>query len=187
MVRGPYGYKITAPKERHVHILAGGTGAAVVPELYRFLMETGRDVRVWTAGRNSEELGLMKDTILKDIPVTAVPDVKGECAMMTTFADTLSAVGREELKDTVFYNIGPLPFMERASGIQRQYGVSASSIFLSIESRTMCGVGLCGECACGETLTCQEGTFRSLSCLENQEVDLREIYNDHKVASYSSS
>ena len=129
----------------------------------------------------------MRKTILRDIPVTAIPDVNGECVMIDELADTLSATRPGVLNNTVFYNVGPLPFMERASRIEKQYGTLASSIFLSIESHTMCGVGLCGECACGETLTCQEGTFRSLSCIENHEIDLHQIYDDNKVTSYSSS
>ena len=39
-------------------------------------------------------------------------------------------------------------------------GLKKNDIFLSLERSTLCGIGLCGECVCGERLTCQWGTFQ---------------------------
>jgi hypothetical protein len=43
----------------------------------------------------------------------------------------------------------------------------------------MCGIGLCGECTCGETMVCQEGTFTALSCIETHNIDLKIIYAEN--------
>jgi dihydroorotate dehydrogenase electron transfer subunit len=39
-----------------------------------------------------------------------------------------------------------------------------------MEKNTMCGVGLCGECVCGSRLSCQWGTFFTLTFLEKENV-----------------
>ena len=179
MVRGPYGYKISQPAESRVHIIAGGTGTAVMPELYRSLKAAGKEVHVWIAGRNSGELEMLRTRLGKGIPSRAIADQDGECLLLDELSAVLSETRPDEMKEAVFYNIGPLPFMERAAGIERRYGASPSSIFLSVESHTMCGIGLCGECTCGETMVCQEGTFTALSCIETHGIDLNRIYAEH--------
>ena len=40
-----------------------------------------------------------------------------------------------------------------------ELGVSKDDIYLSMERSTMCGIGMCGECVCGDRLACQYGTF----------------------------
>jgi len=36
----------------------------------------------------------------------------------------------------------------------------------------MCGIGMCGECLCGEKLTCAWGTFMSYSYIIQNEPEL---------------
>ncbi|NLA93502.1 MAG: sulfite reductase, partial [Spirochaetales bacterium] len=45
-------------------------------------------------------------------------------------------------------------------------------IFLSLELTTLCGVGLCGQCSCGDKLTCQYGTFVSYRFILDNDPEL---------------
>ena len=61
--------------------------------------------------------------------------------------------------DLACYLVGPEKFMALAAQKIRAAGVPDTRIFLSMELKTLCGIGMCGECACGDRLTCQWGTF----------------------------
>ena len=61
--------------------------------------------------------------------------------------------------------------MKKAALLLQEMGAESNHIFLSIETNTMCGLGLCGECQCGGRLTCKEGTFFSMVFLNEQGID----------------
>ena len=63
-------------------------------------------------------------------------------------------------KATACYLVGPEKFMAIAASRLLALGVRKEDIFLSMERSTLCGIGLCGECVCGDRLTCQWGTFQ---------------------------
>ena len=65
------------------------------------------------------------------------------------------------------YLVGPMIFMRRASEILLKLGVRKNQIFMSLEMNTMCGVGICGECSCGNILTCKKGTFVGLDQIDD--------------------
>ena len=66
----------------------------------------------------------------------------------------------EGKKDLKVYLVGPEKFMAIAAEKLISLGLEKCDIFLSLERSTLCGIGLCGECVCGERLTCQWGTFQ---------------------------
>lgn len=66
----------------------------------------------------------------------------------------------EEPTDAVFC-CGPEPFMWAAAQRCRELGVPAARIWLSIERRMHCAVGLCGHCYVGASYACVDGpTYR---------------------------
>ena len=74
--------------------------------------------------------------------------------------------------DTCVYLVGPERFMSIAAKRLMEKGISRDMIYLSMERSTMCGIGMCGECVCGDRLTCQWGTFFPYSYLEDNAGEL---------------
>ena len=100
--------------------------------------------------------------------------------ILNSLKGKLSLSHREEGRGgNAMYTIGALPFMRKASEIftATNYG-SSKDVFLSIETATRCGVGLCGECECGGHLTCREGTFFSLDYLNSKKINLDELIHE---------
>jgi hypothetical protein len=62
--------------------------------------------------------------------------------------------------------------MTAAMDLQSELGGSSSEIYSSLETYNACGIGMCGMCECGGTLTCQEGTFFNLSFLREHRIDI---------------
>jgi dihydroorotate dehydrogenase (NAD+) catalytic subunit len=176
MVRGPYG-RAVKPVRSAACIVAGGTGIALVPLLYEHLIQTAREVSVRLALRSEAESELLQNSVVEDVPARLFVDEDNTCTALRELKRELTGSG--DLSDTVFFNVGPLPFMEYAAAIEQETGAGAESIYLSLETNTMCGVGLCGECACGDTLTCQEGTFLSLAHIKRHRVDLHKLLEVH--------
>ena len=87
---------------------------------------------------------------------TVIPDDGKPGRVLDSIAE--HAEGKKKLRA---YLVGPEKFMAAAAGILARCGVEDSDIYLSLERSTLCGIGLCGECVCGDRLTCQWGTFQS--------------------------
>jgi dihydroorotate dehydrogenase (NAD+) catalytic subunit len=184
MVRGPYG-RAVKPVSGAACIVAGGTGTALVPLLYEHLTQTAREVAVRLAMRSEAESELLQNCVVEDVPARLFVDEDNTCTALRELKRELTGSGdgptprSGDLHDTVYFNVGPLPFMEYAAAIEQEAGAGAESIYLSLETNTMCGVGLCGECACGDTLTCQEGTFLSLTHIKHHNIDLHKLLEVH--------
>ncbi|MCR5732133.1 MAG: dihydroorotate dehydrogenase, partial [Sphaerochaetaceae bacterium] len=65
-----------------------------------------------------------------------------------------------DVNKTAAYLVGPEKFMAIAAEKLLALGMKKEDIYLSMERSTLCGIGLCGECVCGDRLTCQWGTFQ---------------------------
>jgi dihydroorotate dehydrogenase (NAD+) catalytic subunit len=52
--------------------------------------------------------------------------------------------------------------MRRAAEAEEAGGAPSSRILCSLETPSLCGVGVCGLCEAGGRLLCREGTFVSL-------------------------
>ncbi len=116
--------------------------------------------------------GIMEEVLKKKGSYMCISD-NGKPGRVLDYIDsTLSSMldGNTKKEDISFYLIGPEIFMKNASGILKDKAIDPSYIFLSMEKNSMCGVGLCGECAVGERLMCQWGTFFTLSFLEEENV-----------------
>jgi len=77
-----------------------------------------------------------------------------------------------DLSDAAIFIVGPENFMFRAAEMAGCSGADTGAIMLSMERPSMCGVGMCGECACGDHLTCQYGTFVSYAFLLEYDPEL---------------
>ncbi|MDD3791198.1 MAG: dihydroorotate dehydrogenase [Sphaerochaetaceae bacterium] len=167
-IRGLYGEPFTLPSYPKATLVAGGSGVAVVPPLAKRLTKEGVTLQTFVGISDENQRDVLRDEIEKYGPLNIVAD-QGEVGRV------LSEVVRgAEVEGCSYYFIGPTPFMGRGAKELVERGVSPRAIFLSLELPTLCGVGLCGQCSCGERLTCQYGTFVSYHyVLENDEELLR--------------
>jgi dihydroorotate dehydrogenase electron transfer subunit len=171
-VRGIYGEEIEAAETSRAVILAGGTGLAVVPSLAKKLTGKGitLDIYYGTSASGTDEESAPMDAVIKSYgnfyPVTD-DGVPGR--VLSVMQEKLGSV-----EDTACYMIGPEVFMSRASEVLRMKGMPAERIYLSMERPSLCGIGMCGECICGDILTCQYGTFVTLDFLKKHAPELLE-------------
>lgn len=160
-VRGLYGKPLDAPESDEALFIAGGSGVAVAPSLCR--MVQGRHTRVKVlVGTSETKKGsdgkfLFEDYLRENSSeYLCVPDDRVPGRVLTRLSDFITPGS-----DTCVYLVGPEKFMAIAAAKATALGVPAGKIFLSLERSTLCGIGMCGECVCGDRLTCQWGTFQS--------------------------
>jgi dihydroorotate dehydrogenase (NAD+) catalytic subunit len=144
-----------------VFVLAGGTGLALVPLLSRELALQGKEVTLFFGSSREEDLQILSALELPSRRVAAA-DRGRPARILDHIPEHLEGSVVEEC---CFYNVGPQGFLARACHRERALGVSPSEIYLSLETPSLCGVGLCGSCECGGRLLCKEGTFVSLQHL----------------------
>ena len=152
-IRGPYGRPPPVTRKRRACLVVGGTGLAVAPGLVQELAEARKQIVVYY-GITSPEPVAFRQTIERFARYIPVAD---EGVIGRVLQVMHSDLQDEPMEDICFYNIGPEPMMKAAAEIERKLG--ASEIYLSLETNTMCGYGICGECQCGGRLPCRQGTF----------------------------
>ena len=163
-VRGLYGEGVPLPDVKNAILVAGGTGVAVLPKLAECLCERHIPFKTFVGVSTVCEPGFE----VSHEPENAV-EAALTCGEYTRVADNgkigrvldilEAAVKNQPPVETAFYLVGPTLFFTTAAEMLTVNGVPETAIFISLEKLTRCGVGLCGECACGKKLTCQYGTF----------------------------
>ncbi|MCF7914905.1 MAG: dihydroorotate dehydrogenase [Spirochaetaceae bacterium] len=172
-VRGVYGRAAPLSNKKHVYVLAGGTGIAVVPQLAKELAAKEAAVHVVYATSHKSDI-LVPEGIEDHARLDIVPD-DGLLARAVGFWQHTVEENAVPQADLAVYTIGPPDFMRRTVETALELGAEAHSIFISVETATHCGVGLCGECECGGKLTCQEGTFFTKQFLDEQEIKIADL------------
>jgi len=170
-IRGPFGngFSVDAMAGKDVLLLAGGLGIAPLRSLLFHLLRHRSDIRSLTLmyGAREPAVMLFKDELL------ALAST-GSLRLLLT-VDFLSGTGQAEPA----CNVGLLPTLLK--GVQLEpgrscaavcgppalyrctidellkAGVAEEDIYLSLERRMKCGVGLCCHCAVGQLLCCCEG------------------------------
>ncbi len=173
-VRGVYGEAAPLTRKQKVFILAGGTGIAVVPQLAKELSERGSGVEVVYATSHKNDI-LVPDGIEPHARLSIVPDDGVPARAIGYWRDRLIEGGLSESGEWALYTIGPPDFMRKAVDTAEEFGTEGEDIYLSAETATHCGVGLCGECECGGRLTCQEGTFFTKHFLDRQGIKIADL------------
>ncbi len=162
--RGVYGKDSPDTDKRKVLISAGGTGLATALKLAEKLKGEGKEIHTYY-GMGIPGQEVMEDDFLHYGTFTAVADNGIPGRVIDTMISELDK--NSPVEDCALYTIGPDPFMEKTAEDFIKAGGRAEEIFLSLETPTRCGVGLCGECECGGHLTCREGTFFSYAYLQD--------------------
>ncbi len=171
-LRGPYGDAVETKKTKKALIILGGTGEAVAEPLSSSLEKDGTQMSFLVGTSEEGNKGIMEEVLRKKGSYKCISDDGKPGRVLDYIDSTLSSMldDKTKLEDISFYLIGPEIFMKNGAKILKKKGVDSSSILLSMEKNSMCGVGLCGECAVGDRLMCQWGTFFTLSFLEEEGV-----------------
>ncbi len=168
-VRGLYGAPVIIDPRENSLLIAGGTGIAVLPPVAKKLSEKGVKVQtlVGTSEKREASLNVIEKEVALYSDVQIIPD-NGIVGRVLSSIQEL--VHNQETFSS--YIVGPSIFMKKAVEQLLLKKMDPSHIYLSLELNTMCGIGMCGECACGDRLTCQWGTFVSYEYIVKEAPDL---------------
>ena len=171
-IRGPYGGEAETKKTKKALLILGGTGEAVAAPLSDKLEKDGVHLSFLVGTSAGAGRGILCDVLSLRGDYQCIPDDGKTGRVLDYIAPGIERLLSDgtALCDIAFYLVGPEIFMKTAASRLKSSGVSPEMISVSMEKNTMCGVGLCGECACGSRLMCQWGTFFTLSFLEEEGV-----------------
>jgi dihydroorotate dehydrogenase (NAD+) catalytic subunit len=160
-VRGMYGKELENRISKNALLIAGGTGVAVLPALCRKLKKEKTKLQILVGTTERFEKDALLEYALSPMGDFKCMSDNGVVARVLKELDTIHLAS-----DTNAYLVGPEIFMATAAKKLIDRGFLKENIYLSMEKDTRCGVGMCGECVCGEVLTCQSGTFLKYEYLE---------------------
>ena len=171
--RGPMGKGWPDFQGKNVLVVAGGLGLAPVSAEIFSLIEKDTPPTVYFAARNESMLVLRNEWIGQCDLYQAVDDLDsitkdhalktngGEFMHGRKLADNLAQIVEEKGPFDHVITCGPEGMMEAVCKIMMGLGQSADTLWLSLERRMHCGVGLCGHCYVAEDLVCVDGpTYR---------------------------
>ncbi|PIS07946.1 hypothetical protein COT78_00890 [Candidatus Berkelbacteria bacterium CG10_big_fil_rev_8_21_14_0_10_43_13] len=181
-LRGPYGQGWpalnfsngpTAKISRHnLTIITGGMG--IVP-LRPILLEMEKKVHfsnltLFAGFKKTEDvlfesdLKRWKKKFKVHVSVeTSSPKFWGERGLITKSLQTGSID-----KQTTVFMCGPEIMYSHCIEILNEKGIGDKQIYLSLERRMECGIGLCQHCSCGSHLVCQDGPVFRLDKIKQE-------------------
>ena len=167
-IRGLYGSPLILPKTEKAILVAGGTGLALLPSLAKQLKEMSVNI-VSYVGSSLPSSNYKNNVIDEELASYGNFHLVHDDGVLGRVLNVLEKDITLLNMEVACYIVGPMLFMQKIANIFVAKGAKKELIYLSLEKNTMCGVGLCGECSCGNKLTCQTGTFISLEDLEKME------------------
>ena len=149
-VRGPYGHGFRLAGRRHL-LIGGGSGAAPLVPLARRARMRGDDVTV-ILGAQSADLFMLAWRFEQDglSPLLATDD--GSAGFHGTAL--AAAAGALSDRPDAVYACGPEPMLRAVAERARALGIPCQ---VSLERVMRCGLGVCGQCHCGDRLVCTDG------------------------------
>ncbi len=169
-VRGLYGAQLNNEKTKKALLLGGGTGGvAVLPSLADQLKGQGTEMNILVGTSESVEgKALLEEYLSSYGSFTCIADDGRPGRVL----DLLDSIPLDE--EQACYLVGPEVFMAIACRkLLARGGIKEHNLYLSMERTTLCGIGMCGECACGDRLTCRwGGTFMQYDYLAAEAPEL---------------
>ena len=165
--RGPFGQGWPDLSGTRVLVIAGGVGLAPVAAEIDALIATSSQPVVYFSARNEAMLVMKHERECWQEQCTlyqAIDDhqnTKGDYLQGRQLAENIHRI--EELHGPFDHIItcGPEGMMEAVCKIATQHGHPKDRLWLSLERRMHCGVGLCGHCYVADNLVCIDGpTYR---------------------------
>lgn len=166
-IRGPYGkpWPIKEYEGWNILIVAGGIGLAplrpAIKEVIKRKNKYGKLIILYGA-RTPKDL-LYKDELLK---YNEIPDVEVQLTVDRADESWKGHVGvvtklippvRLDIERTVAFICGPEVMIKFTVKELIKKGLSTKRMYVSLERRMKCGVGLCGHCQLGPYFVCRHG------------------------------
>ena len=165
--RGPMGQGWPNLKDKKVLVIAGGCGLAPVAAKVDALIEASAEPVVYFSARNEAMLVMKqeRERWQKQCKLyEAVDDCSGASKSYLAgrqLADNLDQIIQNDGPFDHVITCGPEGMMLAVCRIMEGKGFPADHIWLSLERRMHCGVGLCGHCYMADHLVCVDGpTYR---------------------------
>lgn len=175
-IRGPYGngWPQDKIKDKKVLIVAGGIGIIPFRSLIKSYCKTKKgDIQIFYGAREKNEL-IFKDEIdswCKNIEVNITLD-KGKEEKISGLTCNVGLI--TTLFDKIKVDIsgvalvcGPPIMCKFVIDKLKEKGFQDENIYLSLERRMECGVGVCEHCAVGPYYVCKDGPVFSWKQLKN--------------------
>jgi len=178
-LRGPYGngYPLGEFKGKDILIVGGGVGLAPLRSLLLTLMhniDDYRSITVCFGARTPEDL-IYKNQLKEweetgkigiTLSVDSVPENQeweGNVGVVTTLLKPLEF----DVENTVAAVCGPPIMMKFTSLILLEKRIKPSNLYLSMESKMYCGIGLCRHCTIEHYFVCKDGPVFTYDQFEN--------------------
>ncbi len=172
-LRGPLGrpWPVKDAIGRDVVIVAGGIGLAPLrPVIDAILRERDKyaDVRLYIGARTprdrlfADEIDALarRDDVLVRVTVDrAGPEWLGRVGIVTQLFRSVAGTG----SDATAFICGPERMMSATADALADLGVPRDHLWLTLERRMECGVGLCGHCQIGSRFVCRDGPVFSVA------------------------
>jgi NAD(P)H-flavin reductase len=176
-VRGPFGssWPVARAQGKDVVIAAGGIGLAPLrPAMYQILADReqfGKVVLLYGARTPADilyrrELEQWRAHFDLDVFVTvdrATASWRGSVGVVTRLIPRAPF----DPQNTVAMVCGPEIMMRFTAAELTKRGVSAESIFLSMERNMKCAIGFCGHCQYGPYFVCKDGPVFAYSAIQS--------------------
>jgi len=150
-IRGPFGHGFSLSGERHL-LVGGGSGAASLTLLAKRVQGEGQQAIVGLGARSGEQLMLAwRFEELGHQVLIATDD--GSQGYHGTVLDAIDDLLVRGWPDAV-YACGPEPMLV---GLAQRTKMLGLPCWVSLERVMKCGIGICGNCHCGDQLVCKDG------------------------------
>ena len=177
---GPFGrgWPIELVNHKEVLIVAGGCGLAPVASAIDYLINNGssNSVTLLYASFDIPSQVLKKERVRWSCSINLFEtlEVGGEsdhCGLPTQYLSQLC--NKDNGYPDIVLTCGPEPMMMAVAKSCVDLGLKTSDIWMSIERRMRCGVGLCGHCYVANSYACKQGPtycYDEFMALENKTV-----------------
>lgn len=165
-LRGPYGhgFQLDMLTNRHLLIVAGGSGLAPVRPLINMICSgrlNPRSFRLIAGFKNSggilfaEQFNQWRKHCELTLTIDKPEDGwKGETGLVT---EHIRKIRTENVAELVAIVVGPPVMMKFATAECRLLGIKPENMLVSFERLMSCGLGKCGHCKIDSTYICLEG------------------------------
>lgn len=159
-----------------VLIVAGGCGLAPLASTIDYLIKTGQAEQTTVIyGANTKSSQILKKEreywrskllLIETMMFSEQPESQGN--PVEHIKNTLNTHKRQP---QIVLTCGPEAMMRAVAKTCQNLSIDSTNIWLSLERRMPCGVGLCGHCYLADTLVCKHGptySYDQLVALENK-------------------
>lgn len=180
LVRGPYGkgYPMEFLKGNNIIIVGGGCGIAPLKGVIEFIGKNRRDykdVLLYLGFRTAEDILFEKH--LKNwekqfnLNVSFDKDVGKSCFDgKIGFVTQLIEQAQLNNQNKVVFICGPPVMIQKTVEIFKKKGFNDDQIFVSMERKMQCGIGVCGHCMIRGKYVCKDGPvirYDEISMIQN--------------------